>query len=135
MENTKRKILATVLAIVMVCSVPVVVNAVTGTFTTTGGPYCKTWDYSLSSQYLGGAFYRLTGHIEQQSQYTYDTIKIKLTLFCNGETNVVKEVSATDEFELEAYADAGKGQTNGTGSMYVNVKDNYYGYHSYTYYN
>ncbi len=106
-----------------------------GQFYTVGGPFCKTWDYSLSSQYIGSAFYRLTGKIQQGDNYTYDKLKMTLTLFCNGETNVVKSVEAEDEYVLRASVDGNYGQTNGTGSMYVYVYDIYYGQYSCTYYN
>lgn len=139
MKAIKKKLLATIMAVVLACSLSMIVGAATGSFTTTQGQYNKSWNYSLTTTTVGSVLSRLTGSIEQPQKYTYDSLKIGVTLFCNGSTNAYVEKTATDEYKLSGYAEATKGDypglTNGSGSMYVQVSDNYYGQYSGMFYN
>ena len=134
MKDLKKKVLATFMAVVLVCSLPMVAGAVSGTFTTYGGPYCKTWNYSVTMREVASAFYRVTGRITQPDIYKYNYVEVEVTAFRHGETNAFSEVTAEDAYTLETYADASKGVSNGTGSMYCYVNDNLYGQYSDTYF-
>lgn len=135
MRRLNKKLLAMIMSIFFVCSLPMVAGAVSGTFTTYGGPYCKTWDYVFRVNEVGTVYYRLYGNITQPDIYKYNNAEMYITLYCNGEKNVVSNVKKTDTYFIETCADAFKTKTNGKGSMYVYVEDNLYGKYQYTYYN
>lgn len=135
MRKTSKKVIALIMSVMLVMSLPMTAGANSGRFRTVGGPYPKTWEYSLASKEIASAFYRLSGKISQPLQYKFNEAEIRLTLYCNGATNSVKNVTGTDVYELQAFLDASTGVTRGYGSMYVSVEDNIYGYYTYTYYN
>lgn len=124
-----KSIIGVILSLVIVCSMSVSISAAStsGSFTTTGGDYNKTWNYSISSEKIASAFYRMNGSIKQPDIYKFDKASIRLTLFCEGTTNVVKTVSGEDTYSLSASCDASTGYSNGTGSLRAEVSDDTYG--------
>lgn len=134
MRKSSKKVFALAMSAMLMLSLPMTAGAKSGTFTAVGAPYCKSWSYSLTSTKVASAFYRLTGKMSQLAQYRFNVAEMRITLYCDGPTNVVKNVSGTDVYTLEGFADASTGVSRGDGSMYVHVDDNLYGHYTGTFY-
>ena len=135
MRKVSKKVFALIMSVMLVMSLPMTVGAKTGTFTTVGSAYCRSWDYSLFSTKVASAFYRLTGKLSQPGQYKFDEVEMELTLFCSGRTNIVKNKTVEDAFKLTLTAEGAISQSPGYGSIYVHVEDDTYGNYTATYFN
>ena len=130
-RNFMSKVKKMVMSLVLVCTLltgGVIAEAVTGSFTTTGGTANKKWNYSLSSSVVASAFYRLTGSASQPSQYKFDSVGIEVILYRNQLENVVKTDSKQNVYQISTYADASTGSSGGYGTMLLVVVDDTYGH-------
>lgn len=125
------KVKKMVLSLVLVCTLltgGIIAEAVTGTFTTTGGTANRSWEYSLSSREVANAFYRLTGSAEQPRLYKFDSVGIEVIIYRNQLANVVSTDSKQNVYQISTYADASSDTSSGSGEMTIVVVDDTYGH-------
>jgi hypothetical protein len=135
MRKVSKKVVALIMSVMLVMSLPLTAGATSGTFTAVGGPYCKSWEYSLYTTTVASALYRITGKLYQPGIYKFNEVEMELTLFRSGLTNIVKNKLVEDTYTLTLTAEGAISQCPGNGSMYVRVDDNIYGHYTATYFN